>query len=163
MTEGAAEKEWVEIVVKNGINRCVKVTKGARNFSWNALVVVGDKQGTVGFGFGKAREVPMAVDKAVKNARKNLRKVALKGDTIPHPVKAKYGSSQVLLLPASLGTGLVASSSVRAVVEAAGVRDVITKAYGSTTPLNLVKATVKAMTMLRNKEQVESLRGVSLE
>lgn len=163
MTQTRAEKEWVEIVVKNGINRCVKVTKGARNFSYNALVVVGDKQGTVGFGFGKAREVPMAVEKAVKNAHRSLHTIALKGDTVPHPVSAKYGASRVLLMPASPGTGLVAGSSVRAVVEAAGVRDVITKAYGSTTPLNLVKATMRAMTMLRSREQVESLRGVSLE
>ncbi len=163
MTESTASTEWVETVVKNGINRCVKVTKGARNFSYSALVVVGNKRGTVGCGFGKAREVPIAVEKGIKKARKDLHNISLVQDTIPHMVIGKYEASTVLLKPASPGTGVVAGSSVRAVVEAAGIKDILTKSLGSNRPLNLVKATMEALKQLRTREQVEQLRGVSLE
>ena len=152
--------ELEETVVN--IRRCSAVVKGGRRFSYNALVVVGDKDGRVGFGYGRANEVPPAVDKAVKDAKRNLRRVSLKVHTIPHEVVGRYGAARVLLHPASRGTGVIAGAAVRAVVEAVGIRDVLTKCYGSGNPINLVKATIQGLESLRSKKDVERLRGVKL-
>src|SRR3954468_13250692 len=138
------------------IYRCAKVVKGGRTFSFGALVVAGDRKGNVGIGYGKANEVPMAVEKATKDARKSLVKVNLKGTTIPHQVKGTSGASTVILVPARPGTGVTAGKSVRPCVELAGVTDILTKAYGSTSPKNLVKATIAALQQLQNREQVET-------
>ena len=127
------------------------------------LVVAGDRKGNVGIGYGKANEVPMAVEKATKDARKSLVKVVLKGTTIPHQVKGTSGASTVILVPARPGTGVTAGKSVRPCVELAGITDILTKAYGSTSPKNLVKATMAALAQLQGREQVENNRGVSLE
>lgn len=145
------------------IYRCAKVVKGGRTFSFGALVVAGDRKGNVGIGYGKANEVPMAVEKATKDARKSLFKVNLKGTTIPHQVKGTSGASTVILVPARPGTGVTAGKSVRPCVELAGITDILTKAYGSTSPKNLVKATMSALQQLQNKDQVEGSRGVELE
>ena len=144
------------------IKRCAAVVKGGRRFSFNALVVLGDRQGRVGWGYGKANEVPPAVEKAVKDAHKKVKRIQLKGSTIPHRVIGQFGSSKVVLLPAAPGTGVIAGASVRAVVEACGIRDVLTKAYGSTNAVNLVKATIRALEQLRTKEEVQRLRGVAI-
>ncbi|MBK8268442.1 MAG: 30S ribosomal protein S5 [Planctomycetes bacterium] len=144
------------------VYRCSKVVKGGRRFSFAALVVVGDRKGRVGVGYGKANEVPNAVDKGRKQASRQLRPVSVTGTTIPHQVKGQYGASQVLLLPAPQGTGVIAGSSVRAVLELAGIGDCLTKVYGSTSPKNLVKATLNALQTLRNRESIEKLRGVSI-
>jgi len=152
-----------ERVVK--IRRCAAVVKGGRRFSFNALVVVGDRQGRVSFGYGKANEVPPAVEKAVKDATggmKRQKKIQLKGNTIPHRVVGKYGSSRVVLVPAGPGTGVKAGPGVRDVLECAGVRNILTKAHGSTNSLNLVKATIKGLLELRTREDVARLRGVTL-
>jgi small subunit ribosomal protein S5 len=143
--------------------RCATVVKGGRRFSFGALVVVGDRQGQVGFGYGKANEVPPAVEKGVKQARRRLVNVPRRGATIPHRVMGKFGSSRVLLIPAAPGTGVIASSAPRAVLELAGVKDVLTKCYGSTSPKNLIKATFDGLLALRTRAQVEALRGVSLD
>ncbi len=145
------------------IYRCSKVVKGGRTFSFGALVVSGDRKGNVGIGYGKANEVPGAVEKATKDARKAIIKVVLKGSTIPHTVKGTSGASTVILVPARPGTGVTAGKSVRPCVELAGVTDILTKAYGSTAPKNLVKATMNALRQLQNREQVEATRGVLLE
>jgi len=145
------------------IYRCSKVVKGGRTFSFGALVVAGDRKGNVGIGYGKANEVPGAVEKATKDARKSLIKVNLKGTTIPHTVKATSGASTVILVPARPGTGVTAGKSVRPCVELAGITDILTKAYGSTSPKNLVKATMAALTQLQNRDQVEGNRGIQLE
>ena len=147
-----------ETVVK--VNRCAKVVKGGRRFSFSALVVLGNKAGRVGVGFGKAKEVPSAVEKAVKDARKNLDVVHLNNNTIHHAVTGRYESTTVRLIPAAPGTGIIAGASVRAVVEASGIKDLLTKAYGSTNPVNLVKATLQGLTSIRSREEMESLRGV---
>lgn len=144
------------------IRRCAAVVKGGRRFSFNALVVVGDRAGRVGWGYGKANEVPPAVEKAVKDGQRRMRRVSLKGNTIPHQVVGRYGAAKVILLPAAPGTGVIAGASVRAVVEAAGINDILTKSSGSTNPLNLVKATIDGLEQLRTKEQVQALRGVPL-
>lgn len=154
------ESRWVENLVQ--VNRTAKVIKGGRRFSFSALLVVGDGMGRVGVGFGRANEVPVAVDKAKKDARKNMLQVNLVGDTIPHEVKTKYRASKVSLFPAPAGTGLIAGPTVRAVVEAAGIRNILTKVHGSPNRINVVKATLQALRMLRTKEQVERLRGVTL-
>jgi len=125
-------------------------------------VILGDKKGTVGVGFGKAKEVPSAIEKAQKDARKKMVKICLKGTTIPHDVIGRAGTSKVLLLPASPGTGVIAGASVRAVLECAGIGDILTKQYGSGNPLNVVKATLEGLSSLRTKELVEKLRGVTL-
>jgi len=150
-----------ETVVK--IYRCSKVVKGGRRFSFGALVVCGDKNGQVGVGYGKANEVPPAVEKGIKDAKKALIQVPKRGRTIPHRVKAKYRASQVVLLPAPPGTGVIAGSSARAVLELAGVHDVLTKAYGSTSPKNLVKATLKALSQLKTAERIAELRQVAVQ
>ncbi|MHC4476028.1 MAG: 30S ribosomal protein S5 [Planctomycetota bacterium] len=150
-----------ETVVK--IYRCAKVVKGGRRFSFAALVVVGDRAGTVGIGYGKANEVPLAVEKGIKDAKKSLHKVVLLGKTIPHRIDGKFRATKIALVPASPGTGVIAGSSARAVLELAGVQDVLTKVFGSTSPKNVAKATLGGLLKLRSKEMVESLRGVEVE
>ena len=144
------------------IYRCSKVVKGGRTFSFGALVVAGDRRGNVGIGYGKANEVPPAVEKATKDARKNMSRVNLKGSTIPHVAKGQSGASSVVLVPARPGTGVTAGKSVRPCLELAGITDILTKAYGSTSPKNLVKATIAALRQLQVREQVEQSRGVPL-
>ena len=144
------------------IYRCSKVVKGGRTFSFGALVVAGDRKGNIGIGYGKANEVPPAVEKATKDARKAMFKVNLKGTTVPHQVTGRSGASTVVLAPARPGTGVTAGKSVRPCLELAGVTDILTKAYGSTSPKNLVKATMAALRQLHNREQVEQIRGVGL-
>ncbi len=144
------------------IYRCAKVVKGGRTFSFGALVVAGDRKGSIGVGYGKANEVPPAVEKGTKDARKQMFKVNLKGTTIPHLVKGTAGATTVVLVPARPGTGVTAGKSVRPCMELAGITDILTKAYGSTSPKNLVKATMDALRQLQNREQVEQNRGVSL-
>ena len=153
--------ELLENVVK--IFRCAAVVKGGRRFSFAALVVVGDGNGRVGFGYGTANDVPGAVDKALTDARHRLTRVLLDGDTIPHKVVGRFESTRVLLRPAGQGTGVIAGAAVRAVVEAAGIGNVLTKVYGSRNAKNVVKATINALTSLRSKEEVERLRGVTIE
>jgi small subunit ribosomal protein S5 len=145
------------------IYRCSKVVKGGRTFSFGALVVAGDRKGNIGIGYGKANEVPPAVEKATKDARKQMFKVNLKGTTVPHTVEGHSGASKVVLVPARPGTGVTAGKSVRPVLELAGITDILTKAYGSTSPKNLVKATIAALQQLHNVEQIEQIRGVSME
>jgi small subunit ribosomal protein S5 len=154
------EKPLEDTVVK--IYRCAKVVKGGRRFSFAALVVVGDRSGNVGIGYGKANEVPAAVEKGVKDAKKVLHKIPLLGSTIPHQVTGRYRATSILIAPASPGTGVIAGSSARAVLEFAGVRDALTKVYGSTSAKNVVKATIDGLLKLRNKEMVEALRGVAI-
>ena len=154
------ERPLEDTVVK--VFRCSKVVKGGRRFSFAALVVVGDHGGTVGIGYGKANEVPRSVEKGVKDAKKSLHKIALDDRTIPHRVEGKYRATKIVLVPASPGTGVIAGSSARAVLEYAGVQDVLTKVYGSTSAKNVVKATLDGLLKLRNKEMVESLRGVEV-
>jgi small subunit ribosomal protein S5 len=152
-----------EITVPGGIKRCAAVVKGGRRFSFSAVVVVGDRRGSVGIGRGKAREVPLAVEKASKDARRKLATVKLNGSTVTHEVMGRCGASRVFMRPARPGTGVIAGSSVRAVLELAGVRDVLTKAYGSTNPINLVKAAFDGLRRLRDKRQVADLRGVEVK
>ncbi|MBN2132661.1 MAG: 30S ribosomal protein S5 [Sedimentisphaerales bacterium] len=149
-----------DTVVK--IYRCAKVVKGGRRFSFAALVVVGDREGTVGIGYGKANEVPLAVEKGIKDAKKSLHKIPLVGETLPHQVIGKFRATKIVLVPASPGTGVIAGSSARAVLEYAGVHDVLTKIYGSTSAKNVVKATLNGLLKLRNKEMIEALRGVAI-
>lgn len=137
--------------------------KGGRRRSFSALVVVGDRRGSVGLGYGKANGVPAAIEKAQKAARKQMSHVVLRSGTIPHPITGKFGSSTVRLLPAAPGTGVVAGGAVRAVLEMAGVHDCLTKAYGSTTEKNLCKAVIQGLTRLRSKETIAALRGVEIE
>jgi len=158
---GQEEKPLEDTVVK--IFRCSKVVKGGRRFSFAALVVIGDRAGTVGVGYGKANEVPLAVEKGVKDAKKNLQRIALVGRTIPHHINGRYRATKITLVPASPGTGVIAGSSARAVLEYAGVQDVLTKVYGSTSAKNVVKATLDGLMRLRDKEMTESLRGVKIE
>ncbi len=145
------------------INRCSKVVKGGRRFSFSALVVSGNEKGSVGVGFGKANEVAECIKKASGIANKSLGKVQLNGPTIPHEVYAEFGGGKVLLKPASPGTGVIAGGGVRAVCEAVGIHDILAKSIGSNNHANVVKATIKALTMLRNKEEVFSLRGLKKE
>jgi small subunit ribosomal protein S5 len=152
-----------ERVVK--IRRCAAVVKGGRRFSFNALVVVGDKHGRVACGYGKANEVPPAVEKAVKDAQEVMRRqrrIQMKNETIPHRVIGKFGSSRVILVPAGPGTGVKAGPGVRDVLEACGIQNILTKTHGSTNPINLVKATIRGLLELRTKEDVARLRGVTL-
>ena len=144
------------------IYRCAKVVKGGRRFRFGALVIVGDRRGHIGIGYGKANEVPAAVDKGVKNAKKKILEIVLKGNTIPHYVEANYGASKVVLVPASEGTGVIAGTHLRPLLELAGIRDVLTKAHGSSNPKNLVQAGLKALLSLRSAETIARLRGVQL-
>jgi small subunit ribosomal protein S5 len=147
------------------IRRCAAVVKGGRRFSFNAMVVLGDNRGRVACGYGKANEVPPAVDKANKDAEEALRRqkrVSMKADTIPHRVVGRYGGSRVVMVPAGPGTGVKAGPGVRDVLEVCGIRNILTKAHGSTNPINLVKATIQGLLELRTREEVARLRGVTL-
>lgn len=150
-------------VVEKGINRTAKVVKGGRRFSFSALVISGNRNGVVGFGFAKANDVPGAVEKATRVAHRSLVKVKISEGSIPHEVIGRYGASKVILIPAVPGTGIIAGSAVRAVVETAGVKNLLSKSFGTNHPVNLVKATFDALRKLRTREEVAQLRGVSLE
>ena len=158
---GMKEQPFEDTVVK--IFRCSKVVKGGRRFSFAALVVVGDRDGTVGIGYGKANEVPPAVEKAVKDAKKNMHEIALVDGTLPHKIVGKSRATQITLVPAGAGTGVIAGSSARAVLEYAGVRNVLTKINGSTSAKNVVRAVMDGLLRLRNKEMIASLRGVEID
>lgn len=150
-----------ETLVK--INRCAAVVKGGRRFSFSALSVAGNREGIVGYGFGKARQVPGAIEKAAKDARKHLMTVPRTEEgSIPHEVDATFCGAKIRLLPASSGTGIIAGASVRAVCEMAGIKNILTKSYGSTNPINLIKATLLALSLLRTREEVSALRGKEL-
>lgn len=155
------QPEFEERVVN--IARVTKVVKGGRRYRFAALVVIGDKKGRVGFGTGKANEVPDAIQKAVENAKKNIITIATKNSTIPHRITGEYGSGKVVLMPAAPGTGVVAGGPVRAVVELAGITDILSKSLGSHTPINIIRATVEGLKNLETAEQVAARRGKTVE
>lgn len=156
-----AQDEFLEKLV--AVNRTAKVVKGGRQFGFTALTVVGDGAGRVGFGFGKAREVPVAISKAMAQARKNMVNVALKNDTLHFAIKGGHGATMVYMQPASDGTGVIAGGGMRAVLECAGVRNVLAKSYGSRNPINVVRATVNALANVNSPETIAAKRGKSLE
>ena len=160
MASDASRSEYIDRVVK--IKRCAAVVKGGRRFSFAAMVVVGDGKGRVGWGYGKANEVPPSVDKAQKQAMREMTEVPLVDGTIPHNVLGHYGAAKVLLMPAAPGTGVIAGAATRAVCEAAGIHNILTKSLGSTNPVATVKATFHALQQLRTTNQIERLRGVTL-
>ncbi|KXS39962.1 30S ribosomal protein S5 [Modicisalibacter tunisiensis] len=145
------------------VNRVAKVVKGGRIFGFTALTVVGDGNGRVGFGRGKAREVPVAIQKAMDQARRNMVKVSLRGSTLQYPVKARHGASKVFMQPASEGTGIIAGGAMRSVLELAGVHDVLAKCYGSTNPVNVVRATINGLASMQAPEDIAAKRGLSVE
>jgi small subunit ribosomal protein S5 len=158
--------ETTEIELKDqvvSIKRVTKVVKGGKNLSFSALVVVGDQSGRVGFGMGKAKEVPIAIRKGLEKAKREMIDVPMIGSSIPHAVVGRFGSGQVVLKPATEGTGVIAGGAVRAVMESLGVRDVVTKSVGSPNPYNVVKATFDGLAQLRSPEQVARVRGLSVE
>lgn len=146
-----------------GVYRTAATVKGGRRFSFSSLVVVGDRQGRIGLGYGKANQVPAAIEKAQKEARRKMRGYPVHGSTIPHTVTGRFGAAKVRLIPASPGTGIIAGAAVRAPLELLGIQDCLTKAYGSTNPKNLIKAVIDGLTQLRTKEMAQALRGVELE
>jgi small subunit ribosomal protein S5 len=156
-TEEKNESGMIDKVVH--INRVTKVVKGGKNFSFSALVVVGDGKGKVGFGSGKAKEVPAAIKKGIEIAKKNMISIAMSGTTIPHAIVGHYGAGKVLLKPASEGTGVIAGGPVRAILESAGIQNILTKSLGTANPHNVVKATFEALKLLRTEDQYKSLRG----
>jgi small subunit ribosomal protein S5 len=159
--KGQAQDELLEKLV--AVNRTAKVVKGGRQFGFTALTVVGDGAGRVGFGFGKAREVPVAISKAMTQARKSMVSVALRNDTLYYAVKGVHGATRVLMQPASEGTGVIAGGGMRAVLECAGIRNVLAKSYGSRNPINVVRATVNALAKIRSPEDIAAKRGKSLD
>jgi len=159
-TQERVQGELSESIV--AIRRCATVVKGGRRFSFAAMIVVGDGKGRVGWGYGKANEVPPSVEKARKEAMRSMVSVALEGSTVPHQVEGFFGTAHVVLVPASPGTGVIAGTAVRAVCESAGIHDILTKSFGSNNPVSLVKATFAALAQLRPKQDVERLRGVTL-
>ena len=160
MSTDAGFSETIEKVVK--IRRCAAVVKGGRRFSFAAMTVVGDGNGKVGWGYGKANEVPPSVEKANKQASREMVEVSVVDGTIPHLVKGRYGAGKVILVPAAPGTGVIAGEAVRSVCEAAGIKNILTKSYGTNNPITLVKATFDALARLRTRQETERLRGVSL-
>lgn len=160
MATDTTRSEYIDRVVK--IKRCAAVVKGGRRFSFAAMVVLGDGKGRVGWGYGKANEVPSSVEKAQKQASREMVRLPLVDGTIPHQVKGRFSAARVVLLPAGPGTGIIAGAAVRSVCEAAGITNILTKSYGSTNPVTLVKATFDALAQLRTRQEVERLRGVSL-
>lgn len=154
------ESDGFESVIQ--IKRCSAVVKGGRRFSFNAVVVIGDRKGKVGYGYGKAKEVPPAVDKAVKAGQKTMMTVTMRGTTIPHRVIGRFGAARVLLMPASPGTGVIAGRGVRDVIVACGIGDILTKCHGSTNPINVIQATLNGLKQLRTREAIAALRGVQV-
>lgn len=159
--KGQAPDEFLEKLV--AVNRTAKVVKGGRQFGFTALTVVGDGSGRVGYGFGKAREVPVAISKAMAQARKNMIGVALRSDTLHYAVQGEHGATRVRMQPASDGTGVIAGGGMRAVLECAGVRNVLAKSYGSRNPINVVRATLNALASMRSPEEIAAKRGKTLE
>lgn len=159
--KAAATDEFIEKLV--AVNRVAKVVKGGRQFGFTALTVVGDGKGKVGFGYGKAREVPVAIQKAMQQARKHMITVSLRGQTLHYAARGRHGTARVYMQPAAEGTGMIAGGSMRAVFEAAGVRNVLSKSYGSRNPLNVVRATIAALEGLRSPDEVAAKRGKRLE
>jgi small subunit ribosomal protein S5 len=155
-----AGNELIDRVVK--IKRCSAVVKGGRRFSFAAMVVVGNGNGKVGWGYGKANEVPPSVEKAQKQASREMIEVPVADGTIPHQVKGRFGAAKVILIPAGPGTGVIAGEAVRSVCEVAGITDILTKSFGTNNPVTLVKATLQALTQLRTRQDVERLRGITL-
>ena len=159
--KGQAQDELLEKLV--AVNRTAKVVKGGRQFGFTALTVVGDGSGRVGYGFGKAREVPVAISKAMTQARKSMVNVALRNDSLYYAVKGAHGATRVYMQPASDGTGVIAGGGMRAVLECAGVRNVLAKSYGSRNPINVVRATVNALAQIRSPDEIAAKRGKSLD
>jgi small subunit ribosomal protein S5 len=159
-TDAGYGEATIERVVN--IRRCAAVVKGGRRFSFAAMTIIGDGRGKAGWGYGKANEVPPSVEKANKQAARQMVEIPLQEGSIPHAVRGKYGAGQVLLMPAGPGTGIIAGAAVRSVCEAAGIKNILTKSYGTNNPITLVKATFQALSQLRTRQDVERLRGVPL-